>query len=222
MQCPSCNQRKARRACPALAQTICTVCCATKRLREIQCPADCVYLASAREHPAAVVRKQEERDVAILLPSIRHLTERQHELFFLFHSVITQYSPEGFDRLQDDDVAEAAAAVAATLETAARGVIYEHVPQSPVATALARAITGMLEDVRAKGTRVYDGEAAIALRAIERGARDTRTVLTGDPAAYLGLVSRLLQMSRAGGGAPAAQAGPAAGGARAGGSIIIP
>lgn len=226
MQCPSCNQRKARRACPALARTICTVCCATKRLTEIQCPADCVYLASAREHPAAVVRKQGERDAAILLPSIRHLTERQHQLFFLFHSVISQYSPDGFGRLQDEDVAEAAAAVASTLETAARGVIYEHVPQSPVATALARAITGMLEDVRAKGTRVYDGEAAIALRAIERGARDTRTELPGDPAAYLGLVARLLQMSRAaqsGGGAPAAQAGPDRSSAqREGGSIIIP
>ena len=197
MQCPSCNQRKARRACPALAQTICTVCCATKRLTEIQCPQDCVYLASAREHPAAVVRKQAERDVAILLPSIRHLTERQQQLFFLFHSAIGQHTPEAFGRLQDEDVAEATAAVAATLETADRGVIYDHVPQSPIAAALARALKAMLEEVRAQGTRVYDGEAAMALRAIERGARDTRMALPGDAAAYLGLVGRLLHANRA-------------------------
>jgi hypothetical protein len=197
------------------------VCCATKRLTEIQCPEDCVYLASAREHPAAVIRKQQERDVAILLPSIRQLTERQHQLFFLFHGVISQYTPDGFGRLQDEDVAEAAAAVAATLETAARGVIYEHLPQSPIAAALARAMRAMLEEVRAQGTRVYDGEAAIALRAIERGARDTRTALPGDPAAYLGLVARLLAVNRAPQSAGGAQAAPA-GTAREGGSIVIP
>lgn len=175
--------------------------------------------------------------MALLLPSIQHLTERQHQLFFLFHGVIGQYRPEGFGRLQDEDVAEAAAAVAATLETAARGVIYEHVPQSPIAATLARAMRAMLEDVRAQGTRVYDGEAAIALRAIERGARDLRTALPGDPAAYLGLVARLLPVnpaSRPAGSAPATPPGPArptaqreAGLARpsaqrGGGSIVIP
>jgi hypothetical protein len=194
------------------------VCCATKRLTEIRCPHDCVYLTSAREHPAAVVRKQQERDLAVLLPSIRHLTERQHQLYFLFHSVIARYAPEGFGKLHDDDVAESAAAVAATLETAARGVIYEHSPQSPIAQGLARALKTMIEEVRAKGTTVYDGEAAIALRAIEEGARETRKAQTdGDPTAYLGLVGRLLQITRA----PDAPEGRETARAQQG-SIIIP
>jgi hypothetical protein len=150
--CPSCNQRKARRACPALSQTICTVCCGTKRLVEIRCPADCVYLNAAREHPAAVVRKQQERDVAMLLPSIRHLTERQHQLFFLFHSVIAQ--------------------------------------------GLARAMKTMMDEIRAQGTKVYDAEAAIALRAIELGARETAREST-EPAGYLALVGRLLRVDQA-------------------------
>ena len=64
MLCPSCNRRKARRECPALGRAICPICCGTKRLVEIQCPSNCAYLASAREHPAAVVRRQQERDVA--------------------------------------------------------------------------------------------------------------------------------------------------------------
>src|SRR5687768_753790 len=133
MLCPLCRTRKARRACPALGQTICAVCCGTKRLTEIACPADCVYLASAREHPAAVVRRQQERDVAVLLPTIQHLTERQYQLFFLLQTVIARHKPEGFARLVDDDVAEAAGALAATLETASRGLIYEHTTQSVVA-----------------------------------------------------------------------------------------
>ncbi len=53
MTCPLCSQRKARRACPALGHQICAVCCGTKRLTQIPCPSDCVYLASAREHPPA-------------------------------------------------------------------------------------------------------------------------------------------------------------------------
>src|SRR5438105_13838964 len=126
MSCPLCRTRKPRRACPALNQTICAVCCGTKRLTEIQCPDDCVYLASAREHPAAVVRRQQEHDVAVLLPTITHLTERQYQLFFLFHTLVARHVPEGFARLVDDDVADAAGTFAATLETASRGVIYEH------------------------------------------------------------------------------------------------
>ena len=134
MLCPSCGQRKARRACPALGASICPVCCGTKRLVDIKCPSDCGYLASAREHPAAVVRRRQERDVEQLLPTIRHLTERQYQIFFLFHSLIARFTPHGFTRLVDADVADAASAVAATLETAARGVIYEHTPQGPPAS----------------------------------------------------------------------------------------
>src|SRR5882762_8467521 len=107
MSCPLCQLRKERRACPALHQTICAVCCGTKRLTEIHCPDDCVYLTSAREHPAAAVKRQQEHDVEILMPTIERLTERQYQLFFLFQSLIAQHVPEGFAaRLIDDDVAE--------------------------------------------------------------------------------------------------------------------
>jgi hypothetical protein len=205
MHCPSCGQRKARRACPALGANICPVCCGTKRLVEIKCPVDCGYLASAREHPAAVVKRRQERDVAQLLPTIRHLTERQYQLFFLFHTLIARFTPQGFSRLVDTDVAEAVAAVAATLETAARGVIYEHTPQGPPAQALARELKTMLPQMREQGAKVFDREAAIVLRAIEQGARGT-TVHTGGPTGYLDLVARLLQVT--GSAEPAPQAAP--------------
>jgi hypothetical protein len=196
MTCPACTQRKARRSCPALGQTICSVCCATKRLVEINCPADCVHLVAARDHPAAAVKRQQEHDVARLLPTISHLTERQHQLFFLFHTLISQHVPEGFARLNDEDVAEAAAAVAATLETASRGVIYEQWPQGPVAQRLARELTAMLSEMRQE-TRVYDGEAAITLRAIEAGARQMRGTDSPGDSSYLSLMGRLLQVNQA-------------------------
>jgi hypothetical protein len=195
MLCPACGQRKARRACPALRQTICPVCCGTKRLVEIRCPSDCRYLSSAREHPAAVVRRQQERDVARLLPTMKHLTERQYQLFFLFQSVIARHKPEGFSRVVDADVAEAAAALAATHETAARGVIYEQSPQSPPAHALMNEMKAMVAQMREQGATVYDRELAVALRAIEQGARGAKTE-EGD-AAYLELMARLLQVTPA-------------------------
>jgi hypothetical protein len=197
MTCPSCGQRKARRSCPALRQTICSVCCGTKRLKEIACPDDCPHLATAREHPAAVIKRQQEEDVAVLLPAIRHLTERQYQLFFLFHTAIARYKPEGFTRLVDDDVAQAAGAFASTLETSSRGVIYEHKAQSVTAQRLAAELNAILTEIRSHGATVHDGEASIVLRAIEEGARDARKAASGGDTTYLSLIERLLQVSKA-------------------------
>ena len=140
------------------------------------------------------------------MPTIRHLTERQYQLFFLFHSVIARFKPAGFSRLVDGDVADAAAAVAATLETAARGVIYEHVPSGVPARALAAELRTTLAQIREQGSTVYDHESAVGLLAIEKGARAAQTAPepgSGDTG-YLDLLSRLLQAT----GEPASVAPP--------------
>jgi hypothetical protein len=214
MQCPLCGSRKARRACPALNQTICAVCCGTKRLSEIACPPDCGYLATAREHPAAVVRRQQERDLAVLLPTLEGLSERQYHLFLVFQTLIARHKPEGFSRLVDDDVAEAAAVMAATLETAARGVIYEHAAQSRLAQRLAGEMKTMLAEMRQQGANVNDREAAVVLRAIEKGARETRKAADGAETAYLTLIGRLLRENRASDAGSAPE--------KPGSSLIIP
>ncbi len=135
--------------------------------------------------------------MAVLFPSIRHLNERQHQLFFLFHTAIARHTPQGFARLVDEDIEQAVGAVAATLETAARGVIYEHAPSSLPAQRLATDLTAMLGQLRAQGGTVSDAEAAIALRAIEQGARDAKKVGDGTDTFYASLIARLLQVRRA-------------------------
>jgi hypothetical protein len=215
MACPLCRQRKEKRSCPALGRSICSVCCGTKRLVEIDCPSDCPHLVASRDHPPAAVRRQQETDVAALLPSMSGLTERQHQLFFLFQSVIAKFQPDGLARLTDDDVAQATAACAATIETAAKGVLYEHAPASLPAQKLARELRDLLVQVREHGATVFDREAAIALRAIERGARELAR--PDDSTAYLTLLGRLLQVNHA---AAAHDVRPAA--KTGGGSIIIP
>ncbi len=170
-----------------------------------------MHLLAARTNPAAVVKRQHEADVARLVPSIQALTERQQQLFFLFQSVIAKHQPEGFARLVDSDVADAAASVAATLETAAKGVIYEHATQSTVAQKLAKELTALLQRIKDEGATVYDREAAMTLRAIEQGARMVSGP-SGSGDDYLALVGRLLQVNRASSAhAPAT-----------GGSIILP
>ena len=154
-----------------------------------------------------MVKRQQEEDVAVLLPGIQHLTERQYQLFFLFHNAIARHMPEGFARLVDEDVAQAAASLASTLETSSRGVIYEHHPQSTTAQRLMNDLTALLAQIRSQGATVNDGEAAIVLRAIDEGARTVGRATSGGATAYLDLMSRLLQLRR---GARAADAPPPA------------
>src|SRR6266487_4501371 len=144
MLCPLCRQRRARRACPALGEQICAVCCGTKRLVEIHCPSDCAYLASAREHPPAVVLRQQQRDAELLAQVILELSDRQSQLFLLIAAFLLDYQPPELQPLIDDDVAEAAAALASTFETASRGVIYEHRPASLPAERLTAALKPLI------------------------------------------------------------------------------
>ncbi len=217
--CPSCGQRKGRRQCPALGQQICPICCGTKRLTEIDCPDTCPHLGTARAHPAAVVRKQQERDVASIMPAIQHLTERQYQLFFLYQTLIARHKPDGLGRLLDIDVAEAAATAAATLETAARGVIYEHTAPSLPAQRLSGELRALLTEMREAGATVSDREAAIVLRAIAEGARPAAGADQAGTS-YLELMSRILQMNRAAKAAGAQPGGPEPPDARP--SLIIP
>ena len=104
-KCPVCRERRPKRSCPALGQTICTVCCATKRLVEIRCPPDCVYLSSAKAHPAAVVQRRQDRDLGFLLPLVASLSETQYRLVVLFQSVIVRHAAAAMPPIYDVDVA---------------------------------------------------------------------------------------------------------------------
>lgn len=190
MLCPLCGQRKAKRACPALGRQICAVCCGTKRLVEINCTADCSYLTASRSHPPAVVQRQQEQDRAHLLPLLQGLSERQARLFLLLATVIGRHQGEALQKIVDSDIAQAAEAYAATLETAGRGIVYEHRPSSLPAERLLTELKAMMADVTREGgagressTRegasVLERDAAIALRRIEAAAKESAKVRSG-------------------------------------------
>ena len=172
------------------------MCCGTKRLVEIRCPSDCGYLASARQHPPAVVQRQQNHDIALLLPVMNDLTERQYQFFLLFQSVVARHRSEPLRPLADDDVSVATASVASTLETASRGVIYEHsttgVNAQELSAELKRVfgeVSGQMEGPRSPLER----DAAKALRAIEEASRGVGKVVGDEREGFLNLVRRVMK-----------------------------
>src|SRR5436190_5943194 len=172
MVCPLCGERKAKRSCPALNQLICAVCCGTKRLIEINCPADCIYLTTAQAHPPAVVQRQLEHDRALLLPLLGGMSERQARVFLMFSALIARYQGEAFQTLKDGDIALATEALAATLETSVKGIVYEHRAATVPADRLLTELKGMVAEITKEGGSALERDAAIALRRLEAAARE--------------------------------------------------
>jgi len=220
--CPLCGIRKAKRDCPAVRQMICAVCCGTKRLVEIDCPDSCAYLASSRSHPAAVVQRRRDRDLEFFVPLIADLSEPQSRLIVLLQAMVVRHAADAMPAVLDTDIAEAAAALAATLETARKGLIYEHEAATVPGRRLAAALGDLLKasNPGARNLARLETDAAIALRRIEQGARTAGEKLPGDaPPVYLGVLRRVLPDVP---GEALGATGDAGGGLSAGGPLIIP
>jgi hypothetical protein len=190
--CPLCGTRKARRSCPALGQQICAVCCGTKRLVEINCPSDCVWLASAREHPPAAAVRQQQRDRSLLMPLIIDFSQRQTELFFLISAFIVRYEPPELQPLFDEDVAEGVGALASTFETASRGVIYEHRAASIPGERLSAALKTALADMGRNLGSAFERDVAGVLRRMATLVGDVRAGEPENRRAFIEMIRRFV------------------------------
>ena len=93
----------------------------------------------------------------------------------------------------DADVAEAAGALAASFETASRGVVYEHPAASPTAESLRRELKAFLAADRPR-RRVRGSSGGGRSAARHRARRHARAAGVGAGAVdYLSLVARILQ-----------------------------
>jgi hypothetical protein len=113
--------------------------------------------------------------MGFLLPRINDLTEMQYRLFLYFQSLVLQHAKGAIPAPLDADVADAASSVAATLETAGKGIIYEHqaqsLPAQRLGAELGRAVADLAQQAAAHASRV-ERDAAAALRRLERVARE--------------------------------------------------
>jgi hypothetical protein len=206
--CTLCNTRKPKRACPALDRQICAVCCGTKRLTEISCPPTCSYLAASRTHPPAVAQRRQERDLGFILPLLTELTEPQYQLLLLFQGITLRHSATAIPPLIDADVAEAAATVASTLETAGKGIIYKHQATSIPAQRLVQEIEAAMSELVSRAearSPALERDAAIALRQLARAATEAAKALPADePPVLLKLLGRIMTKPEAAEGNPVA------------------
>jgi hypothetical protein len=198
MICPLCKQRAARRRCPALDRDICAVCCGTKRLVEIRCPPDCGHLKASQAHPPASVRRQQERDMGFLMAMHEGLSQAQSELFWAILTFVAGFQGDPLMKVVDEDLSDGAAALAATYETAGRGLIYEHRPQSLIAQRFVTDLQVFLGKLAAESqaaVRHVERDAAVVLRRLEAGARQVRKTIDEGPTTALDMVSRVVRQA---------------------------
>jgi len=125
--CPICEKRKAKRFCPARADTICSQCCGTEREVTIDCPSDCPHLIASRHYD--LERKDVDWSKAPF-PQTRFRRSAVGELAPLIDALgysITEYAGEN-RRLVDSDAQAAIESLAETHKTLSSGIYYERPP----------------------------------------------------------------------------------------------
>lgn len=134
---------------------------------------------------------------------LQDFNQRQSELLFTIARAIVRYEPPPFQSFTDDDLAQAVGSLAATSETAGRGVIYEHQPSSAAAAHLAAALKGLLREVGAYRDSSVERDLAAALRRIESIITEMRATRSGEPSAFRVFLMRILKASGPDDGPPA-------------------
>jgi hypothetical protein len=190
--CPLCGARKGKRACPAKGADICPHCCGTKRLVEVACPEDCVYLKG--EHATSWEGRETERkrDARRLGPHLASLTDEQARLlpvaFVGVHGIRSRRGD-----LDDALLAQAVGALRKTVETRMRGVLYEHPAEDLRAQGLVSELRGLFEakDESGGGVTPADRDLLPVLAALEAAIEDTRKE-GASPTAFLETAARVV------------------------------
>jgi hypothetical protein len=107
-----------------------------------------------------------------LLHCLRDFSDQQSQLFLMVGAFLIGYEAPDLHALIDQDVDEATGAMAATFETAARGVVYQHRPASPPADRLAAALSPLFEAARGTAETAFERDAAVVLRRVQQAVQN--------------------------------------------------
>jgi hypothetical protein len=144
----------------------------------------------------------------VLVHFMRDFSQRQSQIFFLVNTFLVRYEPPELQSLIDDDVAEGMGALAATFETASRGLIYDHHAESLPAERLTAALKPVLAEAGRSAGTSFERDAAVVLRRIETAARDTGAIDRENRRAFLDLLGRVITKTVASVAGPEADADP--------------
>lgn len=156
--CSLCNTRRGKRSCPARQVTICTVCCANLRGKEIRCPADCPHLSESKRYSRKRMEPVRNSEITRRGERIAEVGQAAIELVFELDSRIQELT-RSFPDLTDADIKESLENLKSTYETLDKGIIYTFSSPSPRVQALIRDLQKFVEEKQkaldAAGNRVY-------------------------------------------------------------------
>lgn len=148
MVCPICDKRKAKRFCPARAETICSVCCGTEREVTIDCPSDCEYLKASREYD---LDRRDFDPSKLPFPDVKipNSFVRAHEkLLAALTYAVSLFARENRPCV-DSDVVATFQSLAESYRTLASGLIYERPPDYSLQRRLYEALQKAVDDYKA-------------------------------------------------------------------------
>jgi len=124
---------------------------------------------------------------------VRDFSERQSELFVMIATFVVRSAADvtALQPFIDEDVAEAMQSLAATYETAVRGVIYEHRPASIPAQRLVAGLKPLLEEAGKSGGTAFERDAAVVMRRLAQAVADVRGAAPDGPRVFLHLLERI-------------------------------
>ncbi len=97
-KCAHCEQRKGKRACPALNGMICSQCCGEHRITKISCPASCVFLEVNDNYQQKRVGGRFELERRTFYRELLDFGgERATEIFYVFEALAFRYFQERRD-----------------------------------------------------------------------------------------------------------------------------
>jgi hypothetical protein len=145
--CPICSKHKAKRMCPARAESICTTCCGTEREVTIDCPSDCLYLVESREHDNTR-REFDWSKLPFAETRIPMKFAQEHgPLILALDYGICAYA--GGDRaVVDEDVLTALQALGESYRTLTSGIYYEQAPNHSRQRGVYDALKSAIDDFR--------------------------------------------------------------------------
>lgn len=143
MKCILCEQRKAKRYCPAKKTSICPVCCGEKRGVEINCPLDCQYYVEGQKYQQDKITKQRIKKEGF------QTYIRRAELYNKNPQIFAELETTFVDlfrthNIKDEDFVSALELVVKTFETEKKGILYEYRAEDIVVNEIAGHVIQVL------------------------------------------------------------------------------
>jgi len=148
MKCFLCNERKAKRYCPAKHRNICAVCCGEKRGIEINCPDDCRYFINGQNYQQKkITNLRIKKDGIVAYQKKAELYRKDPQLFAKIEfALVDAYNQN--NRLLNEDVVSALQIVLKTLKSESKGLLYKHKSEDMVINELADIVENELTELK--------------------------------------------------------------------------